>query len=799
MYKKLLKNFVARNIKIFLLIFFSLSLSLFWYIFSDSLSKNFIENITQDSQINLWGDIVIDIGNKPEEYFYEKIWTLLNEDDIELATEYSLPSSIENWEILSSNILYFSKNYPLYGDFEYETTGTSSWAIISRDLYNTLISKEEIWIYWSKYQIYWIYDQLPKTLNSFLSTENIFIKNKYYWDNIADESNSIINKKYFLKINNSENFDNYLASLEQIFTKREIENYKNWGERFEEILTNLTSYINYAVLFSFFLTVTIIFLSISSFFIKERKQLSILRILWMDNFQVYRFFGVLFFLVFLLAYIWAVLWNIILFDFVRTIEVSKDFILLDTSLIKWAILGIILFWFSFSIPIIKLLSALPNVWLQDNFFNNLSKKEKYILWILIFILVIILWIFLWYSYITAIIIAIILSIFFALFAYITTKLLQYFFKKSDKLKKKNFFAFDSIRSTVRPGNLSFLLNISFFIIFFITFFISILFWNFYNRLQVNLDTDNNFFVLNITQDTFDKIDHEYKENAYSLLKWRIISINNKTLEEHLENNPSGRFSREFNITDSGLEDLKILRWETLTQWDVSVDDNFSKELWVDIWDEISFQIYWLEKTLKVINIRESRDYSINPFFYFQVDQEEFAKFPKQYFISDFIELNEIPEIKKYFYDISSGTLNFIEVDALLQELKEISQKVLLVIQVLFWYIMLFCIASIVVVWIFYKQFQAQKSYLYFMLGTLDKQNKNRIFYEYLFLASLMLIISIIMVSLGSYYLLSLNDFIDFSNIIYLESLTALLFIFFILLLWIYIFLTWKSKNNSNLG
>lgn len=799
MYKKLLKNFVVRNIKIFLLIFFSLSLSLFWYIFSDSLSKNFIENITQDSQINLWWDIVIDIWNKPEEYFYEKIWTLLENSDIELATEYALPSSVENWEIISSNILYFSENYPLYWDFQYENTWTNSGAIISRDLYNSLISKDKLGIFGSTYQIYWIYDQLPKTLNSFLSTENIFIKNKYYWNNITDESNSIINKKYFLKINNSENFDIYLNSLEQIFTKREIQNYKNWGERFEEILSNLTSYINYAVLFSFFLTVTIIFLSISSFFIKERKQLSILRILWMDNFKVYRFFGILFLLVFLLAYILAIIWNIILFEFVRTIEVAKDFILLDMSLIKWAILGIILFLFSFSIPIIKLLSALPNVWLQDNFFNNLSKKEKIILWILIFILVIILWIFLWYSYITAIIIAIILSIFLSLFAYCTTKLLQYLFKKSGKLKKKNFFIFDSIRSTVRPGNLSFLLNISFFIIFFITFFISILFWNFYNRLQVNLDTDNNFFVLNITQDTFDQIDNKYKENAYSLLKWRIININNQTLEDHLKNNPSGRFSREFNITDTSLEEWDILRGQKITAGWVSVDDNFSQSLWVKIWDEITFQIYWLEKKLTVMNIRKSQDYSINPFFYFQVDQQEFNKFPKQYFISNYVETNEIPQIKKYFYDISAGTVNFIEVDALLQELKEISQKVLLVIQVLFWYIILFCIASIVVVWIFYKQFQAQKSYLYFMLGTLDKQNKNRIFYEYLFLATLMFIISITIVSFWSYYLLSLNDFIDFSNIVYIESLSALFFMFLCLLLWIYLFLTWKSKNNRNLG
>lgn len=794
MYKKLLKNFVWRNIKIFLLIFFSLSLSLFGYIFSDSLSKNFIQNISQDSLESLWWNIVINIWNKPEEYFKEKVWNILENKNIETSIEYSISSAVEiNNEINSANIAYFSENYPLYGEFNYQKTGTNSWIIISQDLYDSLPNDKVVWLLWEKFNIYWIYSEPPKTVNSFLSTQNIFIQQKYFWDTLANESNALINKKYYLKISDDQIFEQTLLQLELEFNSREIQNYKNWWERFEQIISNLTSYINYAVLFSFFLTVTIIFLSISSFFIKERKQLSILRILWMDSLQVYRFFGILFLLVFIFAYLLAVWWNILVFQWVRTIELASEFVVLKESIFKWAILWIILFLFSFSLPVLKLLSALPNVWLQDNFFNNLSRKERVILSISFFILAIILGIFLWYSLLIAIIIAIIMSIFLILFGYISNRLLKYLFNKSWNIKKKNFFLYDSIRSTVRPGNLSFLLNISFFIIFFVTLFISILFWNFYNRLQVNLETDNNLFILNITQDTFDKIDEKYQEKAYSLLRWRIIEINNQTLKKHLENNPSWRFSREFNITDSWLEDLKILKWEKLTAWTVSVDDNFSQELWVKIWDEITFQIYWLEKTLTVVNIRESRDYSINPFFYFQVDKQEFAKFPKQYFVSDFIKLENIAEVKKQFYDLSWGTVSFIEVDKLLEELKEVSKKVLIVIQVLFWYIITFCIAAIAVVGIFYKQFQSQKSYLYFMLWTLNSENKKRIFYEYLFLSLLMLMASIFIVSIWSYYLLSLNDFITFSWIVYWESLLLLLGLFIILVSGIYIFFT---TNNS---
>jgi hypothetical protein len=40
--------------------------------------------------------------------------------------EYSISSAIETDEITSANITYFSENYPLYGEFDYKKTGTSS-------------------------------------------------------------------------------------------------------------------------------------------------------------------------------------------------------------------------------------------------------------------------------------------------------------------------------------------------------------------------------------------------------------------------------------------------------------------------------------------------------------------------------------------------------------------------------------------------------------------------------------------------------------------------------------------------
>jgi hypothetical protein len=60
----------------------------------------------------------------------------------------------------------------------------------------------------------------------------------------------------------------------------------------------------------------------------------------------------------------------------------------------------------------------------------------------------------------------------------------------------------------------------------------------------------------------------------------------------------------------------------------------------------------LEKELEVVNIRQSEDFAINPFFYFQVYPGDFENFPKQYFLSERVEIEKIPEIKQYFYDVS---------------------------------------------------------------------------------------------------------------------------------------------------
>lgn len=119
-----------------------------------------------------------------------------------------------------------------------------------------------------------------------------------------------------------------------------------------------------------------------------------------------------------------------------------------------------------------------------------------------------------------------------------------------------------------------------------------------------------------------------------------------------------------------------------------------------------------------------------------------------------------------------GNISFIEVDAILEQVKSISLKILTLVQVLYGYILVFSIMSIIICIRFFKIFQSRKQKLYYILGTEKKQVQANSFYEYSYLQIVGWLLSVIIASFISYWLLSRSDFIDFNILYYLASLGA---------------------------
>jgi putative ABC transport system permease protein len=347
-------------------------------------------------------------------------------------------------------------------------------------------------------------------------------------------------------------------------------------------------------------------------------------------------------------------------------------------------------------------------------------------------------------------------------SFIIKYILNFVYKKSYFLKNKSFYIYDSIRSTVNPWNLSILISFGFIISFTSLLFISIISLNFLDKLNIDLNNNNNIYVINLNEKDLENIDDLYKDQSYSIILWRILSINGKNLKEHLwTSGESGQFTREFNITDNELNDVKILEWNEIKTWEVSVDDDFSKSLNLKLWDQVEFQIYGIKKKLIVSNIRQSISEWVQPFFYFQVQKEDFIDFPKSYFLSTYVPLDNIKQFKNDFLAKTWNQISFIELDVILEEIKSISNKVLIVIQVLFIYVFIFCTISLIISIIFLIPFKKKKSYLYNILWAQKKYIKKNNLFEYFYLQSLSFIISIIIASSSTYYILNKSNFINF--------------------------------------
>ena len=107
--------------------------------------------------------------------------------------------------------------------------------------------------------------------------------------------------------------------------------------------------------------------------------------------------------------------------------------------------------------------------------------------------------------------------------------------------------------------------------------------------------------------------------------------------------------------------------------------------------------------------------SLQPFFYFQVHPSDFTNFPKNYFLATYIEPDKMVAFKTEILEKTGSYVSFIEIDQILEQVKSISNKALTVIQVLFFYIFFFCIASLIISVLFLLPFKQKKSRLYHIL------------------------------------------------------------------------------------
>lgn len=149
---------------------------------------------------------------------------------------------------------------------------------------------------------------------------------------------------------------------------------------------------------------------------------------------------------------------------------------------------------------------------------------------------------------------------FGILAYIFGFLYRWLFSLVIPFREKKFLFFDALRTLVRPMTPTIPITLS--LISVTTFFVVFILFSLAFRSELTLDVakNANIFALNILESDREKIEKVLSgAEMYSILRAKISLINGKTLAEHLgTENPSGEFSREFNVTISPLQN-KILK------------------------------------------------------------------------------------------------------------------------------------------------------------------------------------------------------------------------------------------------
>ncbi len=305
---------------------------------------------------------------------------------------------------------------------------------------------------------------------------------------------------------------------------------------------------------------------------------------------------------------------------------------------------------------------------------------------------------------------------FFLLAFILFLLYDFLFARVRDLREKHFVIFDAIRTLVRPLTPTIsitlsLLGITSFFVVFLLFSLS-----FREKLVADTALTANIYAINILESDREKVEKILTgAEMYSILRARISKINDQSLAEHLnQKNPTGEFTREFNITTDTLAAPIVRGNPTLQAEEVSLDEDFSLRLGIDIGDRIEFLLSWKQVVLTVANIRKSVREWFRPFFYFSFEKEAFKNAPKTYFISTYTADTE--SWKQMILKASGPHVTFIDIENILTIVRQIATKILAVISLFFGAVSIFGVLAILTLFGRLWSLESMKSRLYSLFG-----------------------------------------------------------------------------------
>lgn len=511
-------------------------------------------------------------------------------------------------------------------------------------------------------------------------------------------------------------FSSRLESVDLLSSYR-IRNYEDRSERNLETVEELTDYILLILVVSSIFALVILRSAHDTFFDTLARTLRIVETLWFSRLRQTILFLILYTIIIPLAFILGGIISYFLLVFIGTYPGAESFGWIFSSFFVSLVLLVLLIFAGFFPAWQSRWGILPE-WKGWNKILRKILEPSNLVNLAVGIVVIVV---IFEDIIFSLKVVLGIGVVFGILAVLLWWLYAWIFRLANSTREKNFLIYDALRTLVRPLTPTIPITIS---LFFVTTFLTIfILFSLAFRSELTLDADKNanIFALNILESDREKVEKVLSGGEmYSILRARISHINSKTLAEHLgTENPSGEFTREFNVTLSPLQNT-IIRWKnTINADEVSVDDAFARRLGVDIGDRIDFLLSGKKISLTVANIRESSRQWFRPFFYFSFDPEAFRSAPKTYFASAYTPDSE--SWKKTILKNSGPHVTFVDIENILAVVRDISNKILAVIGLFLVFISVFALFAIVSFFSRMKGVESMKLRLYELFGLVPEK------------------------------------------------------------------------------
>ena len=753
-----ISKIMFQNGKSYLLfVFIATFLSLFSYILSSNIILSVDEYLKSQVKPLLWGDVVL---SSREANFVTEDFLANYSEDFEIArtieTSTTLFDTNKNPELIE--LIYHDDNYPIYDTFSYDTIDQSGSLIVAPEVFEKF--GPEIELFETSYSVGGVITSEPlEGVSLFSSFSEMYLPLSEYRSDI-NEDNSRLSYTAYLKFKNEYSSDivEVIKSDPSLSWVR-IRSLEDRNETIGWVTDRLYLFIHFFNLIVFILTFFIIILSLETYYKKLKNTIWLLSILGLKKSRIFFYSLSLLSVIFFVSLILSLVVNTFA---IQILSGYYDFFTShNISLIKGIAISCVLLIVGIYSPFFKIYSSDIRGLLSDSSdFSYLWLRQYGVYLFLIFLG----FFAVWYISSLGIIESLLYSLGFILLIiflyFVVRSVLRLCFRLLHKRfsPKKNFYIFDALRSTLKPGNVSFLIIFSSFVSFASIFLFYVFSTSFLGYMQALTQNSNDTFVINVGKDDITLADDFFSQDEiFEIISLRISEINGKTLAEHLwVERVSRQFSREFSSTTKNF-DHEIEKGALIDSGGVSVDEAFAESLGVTIGDRILFTVAWLKKELRVTSLRLTEQVGANPFFYFTLHPGDFEQFPRNYFIS-YKSLEKPDDIQFQFSEVTTGNISFIDTKEIIAIVIDVVEKIVVIVYFCLIYISIFSFLTFIVSVTFLRTFKTQKLRLMYILWWARKKLLFWVFFEYSYLIVVGLALSLVV---ATPILLALQYFIDF--------------------------------------